>query len=511
VVGLAGCGGDGDGSGTDTPENTETGTETATPTEATTPTATETETATPTRTVDCPDDVFPGRPDDHSSDVTAAWCWFQERRIATTEDRTYLGWTEFDNDGTISVAQFDHDTGEFDVNRSIAETPRLAPDDHNSPSIYVGKDDDVQVWYTTHGRDDGNRYRTSTEPGDITDLGEERVLEDEDQSTYPMPFYLELRDQMFYFYRDSPPGRPSTFYFYMSSDSGETWGNRVQLFDITGGDYSGYIKVDVSADRIDICYSRHPRSASLGQCSIRHFYLDGATGHFKDSTGNPVSLPVTESAMTTVYDAIEAGRRGWIWDIQSVGSEPAIVFSSFPDGNEEPMRYHYAKYRDDAGEWKVTDVVGTRHLYATHISGAANELEYAPGINLGHDQGDDVIYLSRSALSPEDPEYDVDTDDMYRGLHLEKWRVGEDYQSAERERVVANGSESNQFRPCVPRSMRDERIESPINVVWMCCQEEAPYYYHDADNPITFKAEIETLDGRDVVELETWEYYSGCL
>lgn len=437
------------------------------------------------------------RMDANASAVTGGWCWFQERRVVATPEGTFLGWTEFDVDGTIGVARFDHESGRFQVNRRIGETPALAPDDHNAPAIYLRRDGRVMVFYTAHNRPDGNRYRVSEEPYRVDSFGPERSLPDDNESTYPMPFRLADPDALFYFYRDQPDeGGPSTFYYYRSPDEGETWSARRRLFELEGDDYSGYVKVDAGADRLDFCFSRHPRSAPLSECDVRHFYYDGSDERFRDSHGDRIETPIREAEMTRLFDARAAGERGWIWDVQIVGEEPAVVFASFADGDERDQRYYYAKYAGSA--WTVTEVVETDHLHATYREGAANEAEYAPGICLGHEQGDDVLYLSRS----EGPRADRRT-----GLRVEQWAVGADRETVRRERVVERGDESNQFRPVVPRAVGTEGCDSPVRAVWMCCQSRAPYRYNDADETVRLKAEIETAEGRETVRMDEWESY----
>ncbi|WP_415380615.1 BNR-4 repeat-containing protein [Halosimplex sp. TS25] len=438
--------------------------------------------------------MAPSRPD-----LTGGWCWFQEPRVVTTPTATFVGWTEYDDQGTVGVARFDHDDMTFEVNREVGATPDLAPDDHNSPAIYVRRDGRIVVYYTAHNRPDGNRYRVSAEPDSIDSFGEERSIPDHNQSTYPMPFRLAEPEEQFYFYRDGPDdGSPSTFYFYRSSDDGETWSERERLFQIEGDDYSGYIKVAASDERLDICYSRHPRPAPLGKCDVRHFYYDGADDQFKDSHGTPIETPIREEEMTKLFDAEDRGERGWIWDVMTDGEEPAIVFSSFTDGDEADQRYYYAKFADSS--WTVSEVVETDHVYATNTDTAVNEQEYAPGISLGHLQGDDVLYLSRGPKSREDKQ---------QGLDVERWRVGDDFETFERDRVVERGTESNQFRPVAPRSVGTEEHDSPVRTVWMSGQSRAPYNYHDNEETLQLKAEIETASGLETVRMDEWESYEG--
>lgn len=200
--------------------------------------------------------------------------------------------------------------------------------------------------------------------------------------------------------------------------------------------------------------------------------------------------------MTRLFDAQAVGERGWIWDVQTVDDNPAIVFASFTDGDEREQRYYYSKYT--GSEWTVAEIVETDHLYATYRNGRANEREYAPGICLGHEQGDDVVYLSRNT-GPRD--------DRKSGLQIEKWRVGDTHETSQPERVIERGDENNQFRPVAPRSVRNQTFCSPVRVVWMCCQSKAPYNYSDEEETVKLKAEIGTTEGTETVRMDNWKDY----
>ena len=423
---------------------------------------------------------------------TASWCWFQEPRVLATETATYIGWTEFDEDGTISVARYDHEDERFTVNRGIGATPALAPDDHNAPALTERPDGRIEVWYTAHNADDGNRYRVSDLPDAIDAFGEERTVPEENQSTYPMPIWLP--EERWYFYRDRPgPDTPSTFYYYRSEDGGETWIDRTRLFDISGDDYSGYIKVSPGPERIDVCYSRHPRPAPLERCDVRHCYYDVAAGEWRDSHGEPQSLPLAETDMTRIHDAADSGRRGWIWDVQTHPAGPAIVYISYPDGDPADQRYHHARYRD--GEWRVLELADTDHLYATNSTETINEREYAPGITLGQIEGPDVVYLSRNTGPRPDKRL---------GLDLERWEVDHDNEATTRTDVIATGEETNQFRPVTPRTVAEDAIDCPVRAVWMADQAGAPYHYHDETETIQFVARIETDEGPTSLPMAEW-------
>ena len=64
------------------------------------------------------------------------------------------------------------------------------PDDHNNPTLLVLPDDRIMIFYSRHTDESCFYYRISRTPGDITTLGDEKVIKTKDNTTYPSPFIL---------------------------------------------------------------------------------------------------------------------------------------------------------------------------------------------------------------------------------------------------------------------------------------------------------------------------------
>lgn len=64
------------------------------------------------------------------------------------------------------------------------------PDDHNNPTFLVLPDERIMIFYSRHTDEPCFYYRISRLPGDITTLGEEKVIKTKDNTTYPSPFIL---------------------------------------------------------------------------------------------------------------------------------------------------------------------------------------------------------------------------------------------------------------------------------------------------------------------------------
>ena len=58
------------------------------------------------------------------------------------------------------------------------------PDDHNNPTFLVLPDERIMIFYSRHTDEPCFYYRISRIPGDITTLGEEKVIKTKDNTTY---------------------------------------------------------------------------------------------------------------------------------------------------------------------------------------------------------------------------------------------------------------------------------------------------------------------------------------
>ncbi len=127
----------------------------------------------------------------HTVTDEGAWCWFADSRALHyrnqdgTIDRSYVGY--IDIHGNIKAMQYD-----FAANRQDEVLVRscFQPDDHDNPTFLVLPDERIMVFYSRHTDEPCFYYRVSREPGDITTLGEEKVIKTANNTTYPSPFIL---------------------------------------------------------------------------------------------------------------------------------------------------------------------------------------------------------------------------------------------------------------------------------------------------------------------------------
>ena len=120
-----------------------------------------------------------------------AWCWFADPRALHYENekgtinKTYVGY--IDIHGNIKAMQYDFKKKRQD---EVLIRSYFQPDDHNNPTFLVLPDERIMIFYSRHTDEPCFYYRISRLPGDITTLGEEKVIKTKDNTTYPSPFIL---------------------------------------------------------------------------------------------------------------------------------------------------------------------------------------------------------------------------------------------------------------------------------------------------------------------------------
>ena len=120
-----------------------------------------------------------------------AWCWFADPRALhyenddNTINSTYIGY--IDVHGNIKAMQYDFLKKK---KNEVLIRSYFQPDDHDNPTFIVLPDERVMIFYSRHTDEACFYYRVSTQPGDITTLGEEKRLATANNTTYPSPFIL---------------------------------------------------------------------------------------------------------------------------------------------------------------------------------------------------------------------------------------------------------------------------------------------------------------------------------
>jgi hypothetical protein len=301
-----------------------------------------------------------------------AWCWFQDPRAVRhvgEHDRTYVGWIS--KTGDVQVASVDHATGETE--RATLHAG-YEMDDHDAPSLYVDREDRLVVFYTEHGGPD-IRYRRSEEPESVTDFGDEQVIAPSTGHTYPNPVRLADRDRLFLFYRNEP----RDLAFVTSEDDGRTWSEERELVvtDTWRGWGWVYFKISTDGDgRVDVAMSHCTAATVSIHRDVRHAWFDGEGVHAAggETLAEGEDLPLRLKDAPVIYDSHENWYDAWVWDCETFGDQPAIVYADFRDVDDH--RYRYARWTGE--EWTDTEITPA----GSHITDGNRERYYSGGIAL---------------------------------------------------------------------------------------------------------------------------------
>ncbi|MDP4271744.1 MAG: BNR-4 repeat-containing protein, partial [Bacteroidota bacterium] len=120
-----------------------------------------------------------------------AWCWFADPRslhyenASGTINSTYISY--IDIHGSIKATQHNFLTGK---NNEVLIRSCFQPDDHDVPTFLVLPDERVMIFYSRHTDEARFYYRISKKPGDITSLGDEKIITTTNNTTYPNPFIM---------------------------------------------------------------------------------------------------------------------------------------------------------------------------------------------------------------------------------------------------------------------------------------------------------------------------------
>ena len=184
-----------------------------------------------------------------------AWCWFADPRAMHYENdqtnATYIGY--IDVHGSIKATQIDFKTN---TASEVLIRSYFQPDDHNNPAFLTLPDGRIMIFYSRHTDEACFYYRISKKPGDITSLGEEKVLKTANNTTYPNPFILSDDPDHIYLCWRGINWHPTVAQLSMPDENDNcswTWGPK-QMVQSTGArPYAKYISN--GKDKIYVSYT----------------------------------------------------------------------------------------------------------------------------------------------------------------------------------------------------------------------------------------------------------------
>lgn len=307
-----------------------------------------------------------------------AWCWFADPRAMhfnSTDgsvNASYVGY--IDVHGNIKASMFESDGKQSDVLiRSYFQ-----PDDHNNPTFLALPDKRIMVFYTRHTDEARFYYRISAKPGDITTLGEEKIIAVANNTTYPSPFILSDDPEHIYLCWRGIGWHPTIAKLSMpdKNDDVKIEYGPYQMVQSTGS--RPYAKYQSNGkDKIYVSYTTgHPdneypnwlyfnvininaKKASDGSvstspqlCDLKGKVLSTiANGKFNvNKTGSYQS-----SYPNTIIDA-PTSYRDWVWQITLDKDENPVVAMVRISNDKNSHEYYYAHWT--GSQWKLTDLAG---------------------------------------------------------------------------------------------------------------------------------------------------------
>ena len=399
-----------------------------------------------------------------------AWCWFADPRalhyqnVSGSINATYIGY--IDVHGNVLATQYDwlrHSKAEVLV-RSCFQ-----PDDHNNPTFLVLPDERIIIFYTRHTDEPCIWYRVSTRPGDISQLGDEKRLATENNTTYPSPFILSDDPQHIYLCWRGINWHPTIARITIPDSEGNCrFDYRPhQVVQSTGArPYAKYISN--GRDKIYLCYTTgHPDNEQPNWLYLNVIDINRGNGPLlKDIEGHQLS-----NISTTVFRVDKStdyashypatvidntpGIRNWVWQLALDSNQRPVVAYTHIDNDKTSHDYRYARW--DGRQWTTVWLQHGGHAF--HLNWSTTERCYSGGIAIDPDSTNNV-YMS---VPTRDGSFNRD------GTY-ELWKYSlDDSLRTVATRQLTHASAGANARPYViPGS-----ASSPMRLVWM----QGDYYY----------------------------------
>lgn len=390
--------------------------------------------------------------------VTAegAWCWFADPRAlhyeneSGTINKTYIGY--IDIHGNIKAMQYDFKKKKQE---EVLIRSYFQPDDHNNPTFLVLPDERIMIFYSRHTDEACFYYRISQIPGDITMLGEEKVIKTRNNTTYPSPFILSDDPEHIYLCWRGIGWHPTIAKLSLPDEKDDVsivWG-AYQIVKSTGArPYAKY--VSNGKDKIYLTYTTgHPDNENPNFLYFN--YIDIHTMQLKDVKGNTLSTIadgtfrvnktpdyVARYPYTVVDNPVE---RDWVWQVALDKRGYPVIAMVRISSDKKSHDYYYAGW--DGHEWKKTFLANAGgHFHQT--------------LNL------EKCYSAGMAIDP------ANTSLIYCSLPIEgkygkvyeivKYTLDEDGKIISTEAITRN-SQLNNVRPYIIPSSEN----TPLRLAWM--------------------------------------------
>lgn len=329
-----------------------------------------------------------------------AWCWFADPRALHYENgegtinSSYIGY--IDVHGAIKAVQYDF----LKKRRSeVMVRSYFQPDDHDNPTFLVLPDERVMVFYSRHTDEPCFYYRITKVAGDLTTLGEEKVLPTADNTTYPSPFILSDDPEHIYLCWRGIRWHPTIARLTLPDENDDVtidWGPYQMVQSSGARPYAKY--QSNGKDKIMMTYTTgHPDNENPNWLYFNHININ--TLQLEDVEGNVLSTiadgphrvtrqnPYAEAHPKAVVDRTP-GWRDWVWQVASDDEGRPVIAMVRISGDKKTHDYYHVRW--DGNEWKA--------IFLAHAGGhfhQSPDIEhcYSGGMAIDPEQTD-VIYCS---------------------------------------------------------------------------------------------------------------------
>lgn len=396
----------------------------------------------------------------HTIAKEGAWCWFADPRALHYENKknkinsTYFGY--IDCHGNIKATQIDH---RKKTRQEVLVRSWFQPDDHDNPAFLVLPDERIMIIYSRHTDEACFYYRISRNPGDITDLGEEKRLATANNTTYPNPFILSDDPNHIYMCWRGIGWHPTVAQMSMPDANDNisfTWGP-YQMVKSTGArPYAKY--VSNGKDKIYLAYTTgHPDNEYPNwlYCNVfdinDHCLYDIKGKKLSEVERGAFGVQKTNGyAQAHPYTIVDktSDRRNWLWNMALDKQGHPII--SMTKINKEKTNHDYFYTKWNGEEWLSTFIAcGGGQFHQT----PKVEMCYSGGMAVDRDNINDV-YCS------------VPINGVYE---IVKYTMANDGKAVKSSKQITFNSKKNNARPFVIEGTK----KSPLRLTWM----NGDYYY----------------------------------
>ena len=403
-----------------------------------------------------------------------AWCWFADPRAVhyTSEDgsinASYIGY--IDVHGNVKAMQMDYITG---VKSEVLVRSYFQPDDHNNPTFLVLPDERVLIIYSRHTDESAFYYRVSKRPGDITQLGEEKCIKTNHNTTYPSPFLMSDDPEHFYLCWRGLGWHPTIARLTLPDENDDVqikWGP-YQMVQSTGArPYAKYYSN--GKDKLYMTYTTgHPDNEQPNWVYFNVINLHATTDTEGRMSVDPTLEDIRGKQLSTIangtfavsktdaykssypYTIVDAptGYRDWVWQIACDAEGLPIIAMVRINGGKDQHQYYYAKWT--GSKWRLTSL--------------------ADGGGRFHSSNTEYCYSGGEALDPENPHIiylSIPTTGASGSKVHEIWKYTlNDAGAITAKEQITRNSTKNNIRPFVLPGSAD----SKLRLCWM----HGDYYY----------------------------------